>query len=144
MCLEYVHDFEIIPAHTNPYLFFPLNNCTYYSRIINNENLLAYVMHILKSCVVYKFQTVHPGCPPSQSHTFWSTAIRRDIRAGLCFRSCELRWHSTECVLLPCFNTLPDTFAAMKCSVLGDRWWFMFITVTHCSQQQRIKRVRVE
>jgi len=49
-------------------------------------------------------------------------AIRRDICAALCFCSCELRWSSTECVLLPCFNALPDIFAVMNCSVSGDRW----------------------
>jgi len=26
-------------------------------------------MRILTSCVVYKFQAVKPGCPPSQPHT---------------------------------------------------------------------------
>jgi len=57
-------------------------------------------MRILNSWVVIKFQAVNPGCPPSQPHTFWSTAIRRDIRAALYFCSCELRWRSTECVLL--------------------------------------------
>ena len=34
-------------------------------------------------------------------HTFWSTAIRRDMRAALYFCSCELRWRSTECVQPP-------------------------------------------
>jgi len=29
----------------------------------------------------------------------------------------ELRWRSTECVLIPCFNTLLDIFAVMNCSV---------------------------
>ena len=61
-------------------------------------------MRILNTCVVYKFQTVNPGCPPSPVHTFWLTAMRRDIRAGLYFCSCELRWRSTKCVLLRCFN----------------------------------------
>jgi len=44
------------------------------------------VMRILKSCVVYKFQAVNPACPPSPLHTFWSTAIRRDIRAVCIFQ----------------------------------------------------------
>jgi len=57
-------------------------------------------MRILNLCAVGKFQTVNPGCPPSQSHTFWSTAIRQDIRVALYFCSCGLRWRSTECVLL--------------------------------------------
>jgi len=57
-------------------------------------------MRILDSCVIYKFQTVNPGCPPSQPHTLWSIAIRRDIRADLYFCSCEPRWRSIErCVL---------------------------------------------
>ena len=42
-------------------------------------------MRILNSCVIYKLQTVNPGFPPSPPHTFWSTAIRRDIRAALYF-----------------------------------------------------------
>jgi len=58
-------------------------------------------------------QTVSSGCPSSQPHTFWSTAIRRDVRATLYFYSCELRWRRTERVLLPCFNALPDVFAVM-------------------------------
>jgi len=29
-------------------------------------------MRILNSCVVYKFQTVNPRCPPSQPHTFFA------------------------------------------------------------------------
>jgi len=41
-------------------------------------------MRIFNPCVIYKFQTVKPGCPSSQPHTFWSTAIRRDIRAQPC------------------------------------------------------------
>jgi len=36
-------------------------------------------MRILNSCVIYKFLTVNPGFPSSQPHTFWTTAIRRDI-----------------------------------------------------------------
>jgi len=92
-------------------------NCTYNSHVIRNENLFAYFMRILNSRAVYKFQTVKPECPPSQRHTFWSTANRRDIRAALRFCSCELRQRSTECVLLLCFNALPDIFAVMNCSV---------------------------
>jgi len=80
-------------------------------------------MRILNSCVIYKFQTVNPECPPSQAHPFWSIAIRRDIRAALYFFSCELHWcRSIECVLLPCFNALPDIFGVMNGSVLGYRW----------------------
>jgi len=57
---------------------------------MKNENFLAYFMRILISWVVYKFQTVNPGWPPSQPLVFWSTAIRRDIRAALYFFNCEL------------------------------------------------------
>jgi len=89
---------------------------------MKNEIFLVYFMRILNSCVVYKFQTVNSGCPPSPPHTFWSTAIRRDIRAALYFCSYELRWCSIEFVPLPCFNALPDIFAVMNCSVLGVRW----------------------
>ena len=134
----------IIMAHTSPYLFFLLSNCTYNSHILKNENFLAYFMRILNLCVVYEFQTVNPGCPLSQPHTFWSTAIRRDIRAALYFCSCGLCWRRTECVLLLCFNALPDIFAVINCSVFGYRWYYMFITVTHCSLQQRVNRARVE
>ena len=42
-------------------------------------------MRILNLCIVYRFQTVNPGFSLSQSHTFWSTAIRRDIRPALYF-----------------------------------------------------------
>jgi len=112
----------IIIAHTSPYLFFLISNCTYNSHIIRQENFLAYFMCILNSCVIYKFETVNPGCPPSQQNTFCSTTIRWDIRAALYFCSCELPWRSTECVLLPCFNALPDIFVVMNCSVLGYRW----------------------
>jgi len=28
-------------------------------------------MRILSYCVIDKFQTVNPGCPPSQPHTFY-------------------------------------------------------------------------
>jgi len=41
--------------------------------------------------------TINSGCPPSPQHSFWSTAIRRHIRAALYFCSCELRWRSTVC-----------------------------------------------
>jgi len=39
------------------------------------------------------------------------------MRAALYFCSCELRRPSTECVLLLCFNALPEIFAVMNCSV---------------------------
>jgi len=65
-------------------------------------------MGILNSWVIYKFQTINPACPPSPQHSFWWTAIRRDIRAALCFCGGELRWRSTACVLLSCFNALAD------------------------------------
>jgi len=57
-------------AHTSPYLFFLFSNCIYNSHIIKNENFLEYFMRILNSCVILKFQTVNPGRPPSQPHTF--------------------------------------------------------------------------
>jgi len=60
-------------------------------------------MGFLNSWVVYKLSTINPGCLPSPQHTFWWTAIRRVIRAALYFCSCEVRWQSTECVLLSCF-----------------------------------------
>jgi len=54
----------------------------------------------------------------------------------------ELRRRSTDLVLLPCFNALPDVFSVMNCSVLSLSAMFcsglltwstdvMFITVTH-------------
>ena len=112
----------IIMAHKSHYLFLLLSTCTYNSNTIKNENFLVCFMRILNSCVIYKFQTVNHGSPSSQPHTFWSTAIRRDIRAALYFCSCELPWRSTACVLLPCFNALPDIFAVMNGSVLGHRY----------------------
>ena len=88
---------------------------------MKNESFLGYFMRILNSCVSYKFQAVNPGCP-TQPDTFWSTAIRRDIRTALYFCSCEPRWRGTKSVLLPCFKALPDIFAVLNCSVLRDRW----------------------
>jgi len=41
------------------------------------------------------------------------------ICAGFYFWSCDLRWRSTECLLLPCFNALADVFAVTNCSVLA-------------------------
>jgi len=79
-----------------------------------------------------------------------STAIRRDIRAAIFFNlwtapsqhwvyfialfecaalyfcSCELLWRSSGCVLLPCFNAVPDIFAVTNCSVLA-------LSVVFCS-----------
>jgi len=78
-------------AHTNPYLFSLLSNCTHNSHIIKNENFLAYFVRILNLCEVCKFQTVNLGFPPSQAHTVWSTAIWHDIHAALYFCSCGLR-----------------------------------------------------
>jgi len=101
-------------------------------------------MRILNSCVVYKFQTVNPRCPPSQPHTFLLDCHSTRHSRNLVFlQNYELRSRSTECVLFPCFNALPDIFAVMNYSVLVDRSYFMFITVTHCSLQ-REKRVCVE
>jgi len=85
--------------------------------MIKTENFLAYFLRILNSCVVCKFQTVNPWCPPSQWHTSWSTVIRRDIRANVHF----------------CNHVLLCLSKSMS----------MFITVTHCSLQ-RVKRVRAE
>jgi len=45
-----------------------------------------------------------------------STVIRRDIRAAWCFRSCELPYHSVECVLLHCFNAQPYIFEVGNCA----------------------------
>jgi len=47
---------------------------------------------------------------------FHSTVFMRSLAIYFC--SCELRWRSTECVLLPCFNALPDIFAVVYRSVL--------------------------
>jgi len=38
--------------------------------------------------------------------------------AALYSCSCELRWRSSRCVLLPSFNELLDIFAVMNCSVV--------------------------
>jgi len=65
-------------------------------------------MDILNSWVVYKLQTINPGCLPSPQHSFWWTAIRRDICAALYFCRCELRRRGTGFVLLSCFNALAD------------------------------------
>jgi len=110
-----------------------------------NENFLVYSVRILNSCVVYKFQTVNPWCPTYPPHTFWSTAMPQDIRAALYFCSCESSWRSTECVLLPCFKRVARYFCNHELLCLRRPLIkFMFITVTHCSLQQRVKRVCVE
>jgi len=43
---------SIITAHTSPYFFFVLSNCTYNSHIIKHESLIAYFTRILNSYVV--------------------------------------------------------------------------------------------
>ena len=81
----------------------------------------------------------HPNRIPS-----YSTAIRQDIRAA-CFCSCKMHWCSNECILLPCFNALPDIFAVMNCSVLT-----LPLSAVFCSglvtgnADKRVRRVRVE
>jgi len=60
----------IIMIHTSPYLFCPPSSFRYNSHTLKSVSVLAYFMRILNSCVVYKFQTVKPGCPPSQPYTF--------------------------------------------------------------------------
>jgi len=47
-------------AHTSPYLFFLLSNCTYNSHILKNENYLAYFMRILNYCVVTHVSDCQP------------------------------------------------------------------------------------
>jgi len=59
-------------------------------------------------------------CQPV-AHFLCSTArIRRDISAASLY-SCKLLGRSDECVLLPCFNALPDVFAVMSCCVVAVR-----------------------
>ena len=127
----------LIPtAHTNPYLFFSLGNCTCNSHIIKYESFLAYFMRILNSCVVYKFQTVKPGCPPTQPHTFWCLidcySTRRSSSLVFLQLHTALTWHWVCSTVLLCFNELPDIFAVINCSVLGDRWYNL------CSLQWQI------
>ena len=45
------------------------SNFTFNSHITGNENFLTYFVRIISSYVVYKFQTVIPGCPTSPLHT---------------------------------------------------------------------------
>jgi len=57
-------------AHTSPYLFFLLSNCTYNGHKMKNENFLAYFMCILNSCVIGKCELStlgvhHPSRIPS-------------------------------------------------------------------------------
>jgi len=89
-------------------------------------------MCILNLCVVYKFQTVNPGCSLSQSHT-WSNAIRQDIRAALYFCSCGLCWRCAECVLLLlCFNALLDIFAVVNCADVALSVFYYSSVLTRC------------
>jgi len=46
---------------------------------------------------------------------FYSTVLC----AALYFCCCELRWHSTVCVLLPCFKAFPAIFAVTDCLELS-------------------------
>jgi len=95
----------IITTHASPYPFCPPSSYTYNSHIIKNETFLAYFMSILNSCVVQQVSNCQPWVPAIPAAYFLcSIAIRRDIRVAWCFCSCELRWRSTECVLLHCFN----------------------------------------
>jgi len=57
-------------AYTSPNLFCPHSSFRYNSHTLKSGSVLAYFMRILNSCVVYKFQTVSPACPPSQPYTF--------------------------------------------------------------------------
>ena len=94
----------IITAHTMPYLFCPPSSCIYNSHIINNGSFLAYFMLILNSCVVYQVSNCQSWvCVMPAVYLLCSTTIRRGIRAAWYFCSCELRWRSTEFVLLPGF-----------------------------------------
>jgi len=112
----------IITAHASPYLFFPPSSCTYNSHIKKRKFSCVLYAHSQLLCSL-QILNCQPWVSAIPAHTFWSTAIRRDIRAALCFCSCELPWRSTECVLLPRFNALPDIFADMNCSVSGDHWY---------------------
>ena len=77
----------IITAHTSPHLFCGPTVVVHNSHTIKSESFLACFMRILNSCVVSKFQTVKPGCPPSQPHTFSArllfdeTAVQPDVFA---------------------------------------------------------------
>ena len=110
-----------------------------------NENFLAYFVRILNSCVVYKFQTVNPGCPtyptriPTDRLLFHKTFEQRCIFAVV----------NRADVALSVFYSLVLT----RCTIFLQSWtaasWrplikFMFITVKHCSLQQRVKRLCVE
>ena len=55
--------------------------------------------------------------------------MRRDIRATSYFCSSELRWRSTECVLLPCFNAFVDYFCSHELLCLRRP----LIIYVHCS-----------
>jgi len=70
---------------------------------------LAYFVRILNSCVVYKFQTVNPGCLPSQPHAFRSTAFDETF-AQSCVFAVVNSADVALCVLLLCFNVLPVIF----------------------------------
>ena len=101
-----------------PVSFLSPSSCTYNSHIKKKRKFSCELYthsQLLCSLQILNCQLWES---PSQPHTFRSTAVRRDIRAALYFCSCELRWRSTECVLLPCFNALPDIFAVMNCSCL--------------------------
>jgi len=102
-------------------------------------------MRIINPCVVYKFQTVNLRCPPSlpQCRIPFDRLLFDETFAQPCIFAIVNCADVALCVLLPCFNALPDIFVVMKCSVLGYRR-FTFITVASCSLKQRVKKVSVE
>jgi len=114
-----------ISAQTSPYLFCYPSGFIFNSHKIKTESFLAYFMRILNSCVVmqvFKLSTLMSAI--SVAHLLCSIApIWQDIRTPWWFCSCKLPCCSAECVLLSCFNAMPDIFAVMHCfTALWQRW----------------------
>ena len=100
-------------------------------------------MRILNSCVIQQVLNVNLWTVRSKRWVCFTPLLC----AALYFCSCELRRHSTECVLLPCFNALLDIFAVMNCSVLALSAMFCSsllswsASVTHCTIKQSACRI---
>ena len=131
----------IIMAHKNHYLFFLLSNCTYNS---NNKEWKF-------SCVLYGHIQFLCNLKVSNCQPWLSV-----IPAACLLIDCYATRHSRNLVFLQLWTALTQhwvcstplfyRFAGYFCSCerLYLRIPLMFITVTNCSLQQRVNRVRVD
>jgi len=82
-----------------------------------NDTIRHWMKSPLWTFSAYATGVCHPSRTPSDRLLYDETFAQPCIFAVV---NCPGR--STERVLLPCFNALPDIFAVMNCSVLEDRY----------------------